>query len=366
MAESKNTLPEVKPLDGKTAVDEHMKAGPARLTYVAANTIADNIVAEVRNRVGSDPLVIVSTATLADFANLEAASVTLDGLKREYDLIADLAARSSARPAPAKPGGPLRESVTGALASIASVAGAASAALGPAGALVGMALGVVSLFRQDVEYKGTETTVDPLAFEIAVASALKKAGAPLVVVPDLLIPRPPSQAEGSLHHHLVAVETAKTSAWSAAAPLVAELASLEAQLDQATKDKDKDRAATLTAAVTNARRNLDPIALPLERADQRYSEMQTQWSKVDESHPLSPLARMLRAERIEAIGARYLHCAIVSSGGYHRITRSLLRTMFSGDGISFTGGAVARWALLSRFGEIECGGVTQSDESESA
>jgi hypothetical protein len=69
------------------------------------------------------------------------------------------------------------------------------------------------------------------------------------------------------------------------------------------------------------------------------------------------LARLLRAEAIKTEEPIYLHAVVVSSGGHHRIARSLWRTMFYGDGLTFVGGATVRWSLLAADGSIEKGGI---------
>ena len=59
---------------------------------------------------------------------------------------------------------------------------------------------------------------------------------------------------------------------------------------------------------------------------------------------------------------RYLHALVVASGGFNRTSRSLLRTIFSGDGLSFLGGATARWALLKENGSVAKGGIESEQE----
>jgi hypothetical protein len=73
---------------------------------------------------------------------------------------------------------------------------------------------------------------------------------------------------------------------------------------------------------------------------------------------------MLRAEQLSITlkGAVYLHAAVVSSGGHNRVSRSLLRILFFGDGLSSMGGAVARWALLEADGAVTTGGIRAARE----
>jgi hypothetical protein len=164
---------------------------------------------------------------------------------------------------------------------------------------------------------------------------------------------------------LAATETAKAAAWATIAPLVAQLISAEAELDQATQAATKEPAliARLTAEVATLRRDTEPLVAPLGRADQRFDDLQTQWCRIDSTSELSVMARLLRAEAIHALQPTYLHCAIVATGGQQRISRSLFRTIFTGDGLSFTGGAIARWALLAPNGAVQAGGIASSQHS---
>ena len=78
---------------------------------------------------------------------------------------------------------------------------------------------------------------------------------------------------------------------------------------------------------------------------------------MEETTGLNQLARLLRAEVIQKKQPIYLHAKVVSSGGHHRISRSLFRTLFVGDGLSFAGGAIVRWGLLTGTGELLLGGI---------
>jgi len=341
----------VSPLEGKTTIDDKMFFGPERLSYQSADDIAEKIAAEVRDCVKDTIVVIAGTPLLADFANLQATYLVLVGLKMDYEALEthgrDLTKR---RAAPRIPGEiasrALPESVVAGVGTVATVSTALSAALG-----------LVSLFREDVEYHGGKSVIDPLAFELALASRLKEGGAKKVFVPELMVVPLAEQREGSLRERLEKVQSAKSAAWSAIGPLISQLVGLEAGLDQATKEKDQGLVDQLSAEVSNMRRDLDPVATPLGRVDQRFADLQTQWNQTDQTLGLSLLARLLRAEAIHALSPVYLHAGIVSSGGHHRISRSLFRMIFLGDGLSFAGGAIARWALMEKDGSIAGGGI---------
>jgi hypothetical protein len=238
--------------------------------------------------------------------------------------------------------------------------------------VIGAALGLIGLLKQDVEYHGAQTPIDSLSFEIALAAHVKRAGAEAAIVPDLMVVTSAIDSEGSLNFRLKQLQDAKFSAWNAVGPLIANLIKLERQLDELTtaagkkdpKDAaDQKRIDALAAKIADARRDLEPLSLPLERADQKFADLQTQWSQQDTQTGLSLLARLLRAEAIQAMKGTYLHAAVVASGGYHRISHSLLRMIMLGDGLSFAGGAIARWALLNERGEVLRGGILNARET---
>jgi hypothetical protein len=358
------TSPTVTPLEGKTSIDDKMTFGPQRLSYSSADAIAQRIASEVIDTVKGCSVVIAGTSLLADFANLQSAYLILRSLQRDYDSVASYAGGMvGSRP---KKKVNLQDLHTLSLASlpagIGAVVGAAAGVAGavsPVTAALSAAIGLVSLFRQDVEYHGTQTTVDGLAFELALASCVKTAGAEKVYVPDLTFISAPHLGASSLQARLASIQKAKAQAWAAVGPSVAQLVHLEARLGTATTEKNQKLVDQLHTEVSNMRSDLDPVYAPLSRADQRLTDLQTQWNQTDSASGLTLLARLLRAEAIQLMNPHplYLHAAIVSSGGYNRISHNLFRTMFLGDGLSFTGGAIARWALLDNDGSVTKAGI---------
>lgn len=347
------------PEQGKTTIDDKMFFEPVRLSYESSSLLAKRIASRIAERVAGQSVVIVRESLLADFANLNATYLTLQQLRNEYDALAQRAAGAIPTPAFSKEGVKSRGFVKESLAATAAVAGVATAAVaasGPLAPVVGAALGLVALLRQDVEYHGEQTTVDALAFEIALANDLKAAGATRVVVPDLTL-LPPSTGEDSIQVQLAAVQEARNRAWTEITPLIAELAGLERELDEATRAKAQQEIDALAPRITAARRDLDPLALPLERADQKLTDLQTQWAQADQATGMSVLARMLRAESLHSLDPIYVHAAVIASGGHHRISRNLFRMVFMGDGLSFQGAAIVRWAMLGRDGSLLEGGI---------
>lgn len=341
----------VTPLAGTTTIDASMSFEPERLCYECAQQIAERIANKVSDVFSGKTVVIAGTRLLADFANLRAIYIQLDSLEHDYEA---LGSRFQSREAPKTQHRIAFESAVA--GGVSAVTGVAAAALSPAASLAAASLGLISLFRQDVEYHGTKSTVDALAFEIALAARIKEDGARRAYVPDL-VALPPPDTDTGLAARLEQALRAKAAVWASAGPVISELVRLESQLDEAAKSKDQAGLDRLSKEVSDLRRDLAPIIDPLGRLDQRLSDLQNQLIQTDAASGLSQMARLLRAEALQMLEPLYLHATIVSTGGHYRITRNLFRTLFVGDGLSFAGGTTARWALLGNDGSVSLGGI---------
>lgn len=356
-SKSSNPLAGVEP--GKLTVDDKMRFGPQRMAYAAAHDIAIGIASRVREATSQKFVVIAGTQLLADFANLEASKLSLIGLIHEYIRI-----KSFAESVKDEKEALSDEGVLEAVAGLAGAGAAVAAAAAGVNPFVAAALGVLSLMQSDVEIHGAETPVDRLAFEIDVAAAVKDAGAAKVLIPDFMVQPLANSSDSKLQELLGQVAKAKGDAWDSVAHFIARLSKAEADLDLAiTEKKVAKEIDLLRVAVRDGRRDLEPFHRPLSKADEVFDDMQAQWRKIETGAELSTLARMLRVEAIHRMSPIYLHVAIVASGGHHRIHKHLLRMLFAGDGLTFAGGAVARWALLAGDGSIDRGGVLSASKT---
>ncbi len=348
-----STTNPIQPLEGKTSIDKEMFFEPELLSYEAARRGAVYIADKLSPKIGVNAaklpnIAIVDEAFLADLANLEAVYLMLDGLKRDYEALA-----ASIQPPAIQPPAP----------ELLNAAPLATPAVLPALAALtsglNATLGLLSLFREDTEFHGRKTSVDPTAFQLMLAGKLKaKHGETVrVMLPRLLTPSVKTDQENSLRARLAAVHEAKQEVWDGIKPMVVDLARLEADLDAAARAGDQAKVDQLSQQLTSLRRKLDPIANPLSRLDAQLSELETQWQRIDEKTGLAPLARLLRAEAIRDLKPHYVYASVVSAGGSYRIRRSLWRTLFCGDGLSFSGGVIVMWALLGSDGSIHDSGA---------
>ena len=344
---------QVTPLEGKTSVDDKMVFEPERLSYRsadrAATQIADKVAASIGKDLGTSVLVLAGIELLADFANLIATRVVLAGLEHDYHAVTKFTAALSRRPA--------RADFTSLAGDQEGHSFMPSAAIAPIAVGVQAALGLVSLFREDVDYRGAKTVVDPNAFELALAAKLKSKGAARVIVPAFAVIPGPITGGNSLTAALESTQRAKAAAWAGVTPFVSQLVTLDVALSRAMAAHDQTGVDDATTKISALRRDLDPVTETLARADKRFNDLEADWNKIDAATGLTLLGRLIRAEAIREMNATYVHAAVVASGGHHRTSRSLLRMMFFGDGASAMGGVVTRWALLDGEGAVVTGGI---------
>jgi hypothetical protein len=346
-----NDVPVVKPLEGTTTIDDKLSFEPERLSYESAVAIAADIAEKIACLVQGKNVVIAGTDLLADLSNLKASYLILDDLARAFTGLITHATDTASRLVPKK-----SAVTTATKANIKAIAPAAILAPGAIAATANLALGLVSLFRQDVAYTGRPTHVDDLAFEIALAAKIREKSANSVYVPAFLsLSARPGSAE--IQSKLAAVQDARAQVWSAVAPLVSTVVVVEAKLADAVAKKDQPSIDSLTDELTTLRRGLEPLTTPLDRADRRLSDLMMQWNSIDPATGMTMLGKLLRAEGVASLAEVFVHAQVVSSGGFYKTKRNLLRTLFSGDGLSIQGGAVARWAVLSADGAVQVGGV---------
>lgn len=330
----------VTPLGGTTTVDDKMTFEPGRLSYLAARRIAAVVAEQVKPYVGEKPVALAGDAFLADLGNLGASKVQLEMLIDDYERIS-----LSLTAAPAK------------VATSTATAALASAVVPAVTAGLQGALGLVALLRENVEFKGFDTKIDPRAFEIALAAQLTAHHVADVYVPDLIVVKTPAEGPESFRGKWAAMQAARQAAWQHVGPLVAHLARKDAELDLASRTGTGEHVAALSREVLALRRAVEPVTETLQHAEKRLADLQAQWDKTSETTGLTMLTRLLRAEAIEAKVPRYLHATVVLSGGHNRVSRNLFRMILLGDGLTSMGGVVVRWALLEPDGRFVAGNL---------
>jgi len=348
MADHNATAGGVTSVAGKTTLDDKMSFEPERLAYVSAGTVAGRIAKRVVADVGTTrPVVISGGELMADLTNLAATEMLLKQVVAQYKTCEALGeAMTKAEE------GDERMMIAASAAAAAGLPGVA-----PLLTAAQSAIALLGLFREDVEYRGAKTEVDQMAFRFALAAHLKDKGVDVRTY-DTALPAAPAAGASAIEQALADAEAARVAAWTALAPHLAALAEAQAQLDSAAR-MPNNAAAVQNAAkdVTALRQKISPVSDALDRADAQFSHLRTQLEKVDDTTGMMTLGKLLRAERMKAGNPALLHVRIVSSGGHHRVTQPLWRTMFWGPDVSAMGGVVARWALLETNGAFRIGGI---------
>jgi len=350
----------VKPLEGTTTIDAQVVFEAQRLSYDASRIIAEKIARRISERTKGREVVIAGTQLLADISNLVAIKAVLEELADDYDALAELAHASvPVYKAPVAAGiVDLRSTF-----STADAVGAITSGFGAVTAGVQGALTLVELFRQDVDYKGVPIAIDTLAFELELASRLRMHKARDVFVPSFAVFAAPVRGESAFRTLLQKAHAARSRVLRTVGPK---------------KPVPKTKAEHILAdidALHHEHPDVEesgriPLATPeqihdaLAEIDKRFSDLQAQLEKADaDGSGLTLLARLFRIETIMSRSPMFVHARVVLAGGNNRVQRSLFRTLFTGDGLSSTGGAVVSWAILSPYGAIEDGGMFSESRS---
>ena len=353
---------QVKPLDGTTTVDDKVVFEAQRLSYDAARIIAEKIARRISERTRGREVVIAGTQLLADLSNLVAIKAVLEELEYDYDGLAGLARVSVIGPVHKAP---LTAGIvdTRSTFSVAAAVGVITSGLGTVAAGVQGALTLVELFRQDVDYKGVPIAIDTLAFELELASRLRMHKTKDVVVPAFAVFAAPARGDSAFRTLLERVHAARARVLRAVGPK---------------KPSGKKRTEHILAEIDaplydpefGAESERTPLATPeqihdaLAEIDKRFSDLQAQLEKADaDGSGLTLLARLFRIETIMTRSPIFVHARVVLAGGNNRVQRSLFRTLFTGEGLSSTGGAVVSWAILSAHGAVEDGGIFSESRS---
>jgi hypothetical protein len=350
-----------KALDGNTTVDDKVVFEAQRLSYDAARIIAEKIARRISERTRGKEVVIAGTQLLADYSNLVAIKAVLEELADDYDALAQLAGVSviGILPKALEKAGIVdtRSSFTGALAGAAITSGLGAGTAGVQGALT-----LVELFRQDVDYKGVPIAIDTLAFELELASRLRMHKAKNVVVPAFAVFAAPARGESAFRTLLDRVHEARSRALRAIGP------------KKPAAKKKAEHGFGLDISSHTSHSSDEPASTPLAtpeqlhdalaEIDKRFGDLQTQLEKADaDGSGLTLMARLFRIETIMTRSPMLVHARVVLAGGNNRVQRSLFRTMFTGDGLSSTGGTVVSWAILSPHGAVEDGGIFSETRS---
>jgi len=349
-ASSTSKLPE-----GVTTIDDKVFLECEILAYKAVSRISRQIGFEVRAAVdvaapaGTPATIILLDETLASAFQLYSALIVQLGLfVRAFKSVAP-------------EGSPQEQKSKTKLAAFTQVSLASKTVTG----LLAGVVDLVGLFRQDTQLSGRAVSVQETALFLELARSLRFKGLK-VVYPRLFGFQAQSNTSASdtgLTELFESVFSAREKAVTRLRPQLNKIAELEKeildrQLELPTASPDRQKELTKeidakNAFLADARRNLDPDLVPFENTDTQWSDLQKGLHTPDGKSGQVPMQLLNRAaQSIQQFHdanpdpAFFLYAEAVVAGGTMRIHRNLWRTLFQGDGISFSGGAVVSYALF--------------------
>jgi len=217
---------------------------------------------------------------------------------------------------------------------------------GVPGIIASAAVQVLQLLQQEVNYQGREVTLHPLALTLHLASMWENDPKIHVICPRLY--PAPSAAFTSLVQVYASLGIQRQSAYRKVHGLVQAVAKLK---------PDNPKLPVVQFSLNFSRELFDS-------ADQVYEQLGRRLDAApvnDEKQPGAPsLLELIRTgllveEAQGDVNTVVLYHQLFASGGHVRTVKSVLRTLFFGDGVSTSGGVVAGFALIHpQTARIQC------------
>lgn len=301
------SLPSVTPLEGNTTIDDGVKVEVQIIAHRAVAEIAERLASALPLEPDGKCTVVLLDASLGrallEYRALDAA---VGILHRRFEALERLWSPAV---------GEMRPSL----------------ALPAAGAVLQEALGFLSLLRQDTRYFGREVAIGELALRSMLAAHIRRRA--LVVWPSKV-------GWG---------QTASGFVPTQVGPRLDELSDRVADAVRRVGDaaKDQSRAA-----------ERQPLVAAYEAWIAAAQELLLATSKVGDGTGPSLLERAQNAawvlERTKAGGGAvyYLASETVVSGGSYRSRKNLFTTLFTGDLLSYSGGAAVSYVLFDANGNV--------------
>jgi hypothetical protein len=365
------------PLEGKTEVDDKLSFECEALAWAAVGRIADRIANDLwaLEDVAKAGLTafLVDEASSRAFHLCQATALQVETLKTAFDRARDRAAlppEALAAASPPEPELAAPKIAVGVMGGLAAVTAGAAAAID-----------LLALFRSDTAYKGRPVSVPQRALLLELGRRLRD-HKPKEARLRLFCPRlqlvPPAKGRETSQSRLVALfqpaEAARANAEAAIVNLSRAVARKEQEIAEGLKrrrgpsgDPPKgdppppavDAALERQiAALAEDRARLESARRLLESTEAQSVAMMAALHARDEASGATVLALVQQALEIGAHfekpdGKAFLVFAeAVAAGGSYRVTKTLWRTFFAGDGLEFSGGAIVAYAVIDGDAEL--------------
>lgn len=297
---------EVKPLDGKTTVDDKVAIESLTLAYASIESIACEI-SRVVNARNPSRVVIHNGSGVGSLLQYESFLAQTEVIRQAF--------LNAVPPADL----PSKEAVALA-AVIPAVTGTVKAVID-----------LISLFRTDVDIKGKDFIIDDTALVASVAHKLQSKGKIAVFYP-LIQPLNFSSAGSKTLEKLTELSEEERKAEQAVATALA----------SGPGDSGADAA-----------RNLE-VKQRFEAAQALFQAFRDWLVKADPMTGVVPLTAIIQSEFLVSQlgeGGYVLYLKAVKAGGSSQTKRNLF-TLFTGPRLSFSGGSIVTYLLFSRSGAI--------------
>ncbi len=382
----------VTPLEGTTTIDDKLQIESEMMAYEAVDRIAREVADRVLGETGDGE----GTIVIHDEATVAALRLYEVFLTQTAILLEAYASTKKAHDQATAPDFTSNMFLTEGVSAFAR-----------------SAFDLLALFRQNTEYKGRAVTINEDALAAKVAGYLVEpphratvAGASVpkltVVCPRLLLRRAATAGSAAANSNIVTqlkslyternaavawiadsekklapLRKAKLDADAEVANLSQVLKNLELEIPslkgQALADKVRDlndKTKEKKAAVAKANEKTSdllileakdgPIRDQYRAINALFDQLVASLVKTDEKTGLSPLGLLTRAAEVVALlddltvaRSRFvLFTKSVSAGGSYRIRRNLWTTVFTGDLLSYSGGAIVSYMLFDNSSRI--------------
>jgi hypothetical protein len=368
---------DVKPLEGKTTIDDAQSIECEILCYEAISAIAGEIATRFLTKVPNGRkicVIFLDPGLKAGLQLQQGLVVQSDLLKRGFDAIRRVESEQHIRAEEVdseqlvRAEGPIVPE--SALFSLASAA--AAPAISGVTTLSKSVLDLLALFRTDVTISGRKVALseEPLAYELAdKLSNGRTDGSFCFVYPRAMPYRPAADMQDSAK--LIEARLSAVIDSRAAAQQTIEIAGVavsfeEARLSDAIqaaadRHKHKQHDAGKDTELNDLKAQVIERRLKLERLKANFGQLDSQWQALqsalnrgDAGAGATPLQLIQQAEEvISRFGdfdtSTYLLSAQVSTvGGSVRVSRNLWRSLFWSEGVRYSGGAIVSFGFFDK------------------
>lgn len=338
-----------KPLEGATTVDDNMKFEVEALSHVAVGALASQIAVRIKEmiRPNAPVRIIFLNEGLAHALEFHQSFLAQLGILKSSFLGAAQAAEQGLKPLPKKGQKPSK--------AFRAPSGSGAASITAVGA-VSAAVNLLALFRQDTNYYGRKVEISEPALVVELARHL-------------------NEIEGVSFRWLGLGLSAETFLGSTLSPrFLTELQDVMGDRDEATGKIHR-----LAVAIGNLPKNdakIKPAQFALDQAHELHDsadgilrQLTSSLSNPDQETGVAPIQLLKRASELQTeiiqnhTKLYLLYARVETAGGSYRVRRNLFRTLFLGDGVSFSGGSVASFALFEPDGEFVLSGNLRRREA---